>query len=178
MSAKLVFVVGVLGVGGYFGHKMMAFDPTIFPYSKEQAQTMLVEATTTLPRRDGPGQIRIWSAGRSQKGVTLNMRYADWAPLLECEAVVTEIAPNKVKVVPDCGSGPAGSAIGQTEHQLQTPMFEEHIQSTLNRRAFDRSIATRKETAMVFKNLGGMQHEALQRADETQRMQAEANANR
>jgi hypothetical protein len=173
MSAKLVFVVGVLGVGGYFGHQMMKFDPTVFPYSKEQAQTMLVEATTTLPRNDGGG-IKIWSEGRSEKGVALAMHYDTGAPQLDCEAVVTEIAPNKVRVVPDCGSGPAGSAIGNTEHALRAPWFEEHIQATLNHRAFNRSIVSGKETALVFKNLGGMQHEALRNADEMQRMQAEA----
>jgi hypothetical protein len=173
MSAKLVFLVGVLGVGGYAGYKMSNYDPAVFAYSKEQVQTMLADAKTSLPRRDGDGQIQIWSTGRSEKGVKLNMQYASWAPLLECEAVITAVAPNQSRVVPDCGGGsPSGSAIGDTQKQLRIPMFAEHIQATLNKRAFNRDRVDQMESATVLKNLGGMQREALQRADEAQRLQA------
>src|ERR1700730_8311377 len=99
---KLLFLVGVLGVGGYIYHKASTFDPTVFAYSKEQVQAMLEDAKTTLPRRDGGGQIRIWSPGRSERGVRLNMQYASWAPLLSCEVVITAIAPDQTRVVPDC----------------------------------------------------------------------------
>lgn len=175
MSAKLVFLVGVLGVGGYYGHKMSQFDPAIVPYSKAQVQDMLADAKTTLPRRDGPGKIEIWGAGPSDKGVKLNMQYASWAPTLECQAVVTEIAPNQSRVVPDCSNGPqSDSAIDRTTEELRSPMFQEHIQSTLHKRAFDRAAVDRMEAATVFKNLGGMQREALRRSDEMQQMQAEA----
>lgn len=174
MSAKLVFLVGVLGVGGYVGHKVSKFDPAVFPYSKTQVQGLLAEARTTLPRRDGPGKIQIWGAGHSDKGVTLNMQYASWAPLLECEAVITAIAPAETRVVPICGSGVKNdSAIGRTEEELRTPMFQEHIQATLNKRAFDRTAVDRMEAATVLKNIGGMQREALRRSDEAQQMQAE-----
>lgn len=176
MAAKMVFLVGVLGVGGYVGHSMANFDPTVFPYSKEKAEAMLVDAKTTLPRRDGPGEIRIWSTGRSAKGVRLNMQYASWAPMLTCEAVVTATAPDQSRVVPACTSGATSdSAIGRTEDELRTPMFEEHILATLNERAFNRDTVTAKEAATVFKNLGGMQREALKRSDEAQQMVAEAN---
>ena len=90
MSAKLVFILaGALVLAG-----CNSSDPTVFPYSKDQVQSMLVDAKTTLPRRDGPGEmIKIWGAGRSSKGVKLNMKYASWAPLLECEAIITSITP-------------------------------------------------------------------------------------
>ena len=79
-------------------------DPTVFPYSKDQVQTMLVDAKTALPRRDGPGEmINIWGAERSAKGVRLNMKFANWAPLLECEAIITSITPKESRVVADCG---------------------------------------------------------------------------
>ena len=82
MRAKLVIILaGALALGGC----NLSSDPTVFPYSKDQVQTMLVDAKTTLPRRDGPGEmIKIWGAGRSAKGVRLNMKFASWAPLLEC----------------------------------------------------------------------------------------------
>ena len=175
MSGKLVLLVGLLGVGGYVGHTMSGFDATVFPYSKEQVRTMLSQARTVLPRRDGPGQIEIWSAGRSSKGISLEMRYADWAPVLACQAVITEVSPKESRVVPECTSGaPSDSAIQRTTDELRSPMFEEHIQSTLNKRAFNRAIVDSKESAAVFKNLGGMQREALQRSDEMQQMQAES----
>ena len=161
MSAKLVFILaGALVVGGC----NLIPDPTVFPYSKNQVQTMLENATTTLPRRDGPGEmIKIWGAYRSAKGVRLNMKYASWAPLLECEAIITAITPKESRVVADCGrSANSDSAISRTQDSLRAPMFEEHIAATLNKRAFNRSNVDSKETATVFQNLGGMQREALE----------------
>lgn len=172
---KVVFFVGLLGIGLYIAHKAMNYDPTVFAYSEEQVQTMLADAKTTLPRRDGGGEIQIWSTGRSENGVGLNMRYASWAPLLECEAVITAIAPDQTRVVPNCSSGPASdSALSNTQDELRGPMFEEHIQATLNKRAFNRNIVDQKEAAIVFKNLGGMQNEALKSYEEDQQRQAES----
>ena len=161
MSAKLGFILaGALVVGGC---KLIP-DPAVFPYSKDQVQTMLVDAKTTLPRRDGPGEmINIWGAGRSAKGVRLNMKFASWAPLLECEAIITSITPKESRVVADCGkSTNSDSAMSRTQDALRAPMFEEHIAATLNKRAFNRSNVDMKEQAAVFKNLGGMQREALE----------------
>ena len=170
MSAKLVFILaGALVVGGC----NLIPDPTVFPYSKDQVQTMLVDATTTLPRRDGPGEmIKIWGAGRSAKGVKLNMRYASSAALQECEAIITSITPKESRVVADCGKGTnSDSAISRTQDSLRAPMFEEHIAATLNKRAFNRSNVDMKETAAVFQNLGGMQREALQMSADEARIQ-------
>src|ERR1700704_1304427 len=168
MSAKLVFILaGALVVGGC----NLIPDPTVFPYSKDQVQTMLDNSTTTLPRRDGPGEmIKIWGAYRSAKGVRLNMKYASWAPLLECEAVVTSITPKETRVVADCGNSTnSDSAMSRTQDSLRAPMFEEHIAATLNKRPFNRSNVDAKEVATVFKNLGGMQREALEMAAEDAR---------
>ena len=173
MGAKVFCILaGALVVGGC----NLSSDPTVFPYAKDQVQTMLVDAKTTLPRRDGPGEmIKIWGAGRSAKGVKLNMKYASWAPLLECDAIITSITPKESRVVADCGkSANSESAISRTQDSLRSPMFEEHIAATLNNRAFNRSNAEKKETAAVFQNLGGMQREALQMsADEAGRMAAQ-----
>jgi hypothetical protein len=173
MSAKLVFILaGALAVGGC----NLIPDPTVFPYSKDQVQKMLVDSKTTLPRRDGPGEmINIWGAHRWAKGVKLNMKYASWAPLLECEAIITSITPKESRVVADCGkSTNSDSAISRTQDGLRAPMFEEHIAATLDKRAFNRSNADKKHTATVFQNLGGMQREALQMAaDDARHMAAE-----
>ena len=174
MAAKLVFLVGVLGIGGYVYNKASNYDPAVLPYSREQAQMALEQSTTTLPRRDGDGEIRIWAAGPSSNGVTLQMQYASDAPVLTCEAVITEMGPNESRVVPDCGGADSADAIAATENKLRVPMFEEHIQSTLRKRAFNRDIVTQKEMAVVMNNMGGMQREALKRSDEAQRMASEA----
>ena len=117
--------------------------------------------------------IKIWGAGRSAKGVKLNMKYASWAPLLECEAIITSITPKETRVVADCGkSTNSDSAMSRTQDSLRAPMFEEHIAATLNKRAFNRSSVDMKEQAAV--NLGGMQREALQMAaDDARHMAAE-----
>ena len=172
MSAKLVFILaGALVVGGC---KLLP-DPTVFPLAKEQVQSMLLNAETTLPRRDGPkDMIKIWGAYRSGKGVRLNMKYAKWAPLLECEAVITSISPKETRVVADCGKSPnSDSAVSRTQDELQVPMFAEHIAATLRKRPFNRSNVDAMEAATVFKNLGGMQREALQSADEARRSAAQ-----
>ena len=173
MSAKLVFILaGALVVGGC----NLIPDATVFPYPKEQVQKMLLDARTTLPRRDGgKDMINIWGAYRSGRGVKLNMKYASWAPQLECEAVVTAVTPQETRVVADCGKSNSDSAISRTQDALRAPMFEEHIAATLNKRAFNRSKADLKERAAVFQNLGGMQREALQMSAEAQRMAAEYN---
>ena len=103
------------------------------------------------------------------------MQYASWAPLLKCEAVITAIAPDQTRVVPNCSSGPkSDSALSNTQDELQVPMFEEHIQATLNKRAFNRATVDQREAATVFKNLGGMQNEALRNYEEMQRLEAES----
>jgi hypothetical protein len=171
MSAKVVFILaGALALGG-----CNSSDPTVFPYSKEQVLTILADAKTTLPRRDGPGEmIKIWGNGRTSKSVTLNMKYASWAPLLECEAIVTSISPKESRVVADCGksANSNSSAMSRTQDQLRAPMFEEHIAATLNKRPFNRGNAQAKETAAVFQNLGGMQREALQMSADEARLRA------
>ena len=171
MGARLVFIIAGASV---MGGCNLSSDPAVFPYSKDQVQTMLVDAKTTLPRRDGPGEmIKIWGAGRSSKGIRLNMKYASWAPLLECEAIITAITPKESRVVADCGKGAnTDSAISRTQNGLRAPMFEEHIAATLNKRAFNRSKVDMKERVAVFSNLGGMQREALQMSADDARRRA------
>ena len=169
------FLLGLLLVGGLVGREAWNYDPKAYPYSRDQVQAMLVDAKTTLPRRDKDGKIEIWSAGRSAKGVKLNMKYAATAPLLECEAIVTAINPKESRVVADCGTSPNSdtSAMSRTHDALRSPMFEEHIVATLKKRPFNRDNVTAKETAAVFKNLNGMQQEALQMAADDARLMAE-----
>ena len=172
MNGKLVIgLAGALFAGGCD----LVPDPTVFPYSKDQVQKMLVDAKTTLPRRDGPGEmIKIWGDGRSAKGVRLNMKYASWAPLLECEAIVTSVTAKETRVVADCGkSANSDSAMSRTHDALRAPMFEEHIAATLNKRAFNRSKVDMKERVAVFSNLGGMQREALQMSADDARLRAQ-----
>ena len=172
MSAKLVFILaGALVVGGC----NLIPDATVFPYPKEQVQKMLLDARTTLPRRDGgKDMINIWGAYRSGRGVKLNMKYASSAPQLECEAIVTAVTPQETRVVADCGkSTNSDSAISRTDGGLRAPMFEEHIAATLNKRAFNRSKVDAKNSVAVFQNLGGMQQEVLEKSAEFRRMATE-----
>ena len=62
--------------------------------------------------------------------------------------------------------------MSRTQDSLRAPMFEEHIAATLNKRAFDRSNVDMKEAAVVFKNLPGMQREAVQMSIEDSRRRA------
>ena len=63
--------------------------------------------------------------------------------------------------------------MSRTQDALRSPMFEEHIVATLKKRPFNRDNVTAKETAAVFKNLNGMQQEALQMAADDARLMAE-----
>ena len=165
----IVTTVAVIFIAAYATDKG---DPTVFPYSAEQARNILAVARTALPRRDGPGQIEIWSTGYSEKGVALNMQYASWASLLKCEAIITAIAPDKSRVVPDCGrSAKQDLASARMTDEARVPMFEEHIQSIMNKRVFDRTNADRKTASVVIKNIGGLHAEAMKSADEAAQVQ-------
>lgn len=174
MSAKLFFVTGLLGIGGYFGYQATSYDSAVVPYSKAEVQGILSGAKVTLPRRDGDGHINIWGNGKNAQGVALSMKYdeADWAPLLACQAVITELGPHQSRVVADCGNTNTGSAQANTQIALQAPMFDEFIQSKLAGRPFDRGRAQSKEMAVVMSNMGGMQKEALKMSDEMSRDRA------
>lgn len=102
--------------------------------------------------------------------------------MLTCEVVITAIAPDKSRVVPDRGNGSksgsagskSGSALARTQDETQAPMFEEHILAILDKRAFNRETVNLKQAATVLKNLGGMQREALRTSDEMRRWEAKA----
>lgn len=172
MGAKLFFLTGLLGFGGYFGYKVTSYDPAVVPYSKAEVQEMLASARTTMPRRDGDGNINIWGTGKTSDGVGLAMKYAeaDWAPLITCRAVITELGPKESRVVADCGSPSGKSAMADTTLAMRAPMFDEHIQSKLQHREFDRKRADSKEVGIAMRNMGGMQKEALKTADQMSRM--------
>ncbi len=178
MLAKLVMGMGLLGVGGYVGYTVMNHDPAIYPYSKAQVEEMLASSELKMPRRTKDGEIRIWGDGTSDRGVALKMTYNDGdanTPVLACDAVLTVVEPAKTRVNADCGAPNSSSAIANTEMAIRAPMFEEYIDATLQKRAFDRQIVDNKEMALVMHNMGGMQREALQRSDEAQRLQANSN---
>jgi hypothetical protein len=178
MAAKLIMGIGVLGIAGYVGHTAMQYDPSIYPYSKAQVVDILSASETKMPRRTKDGEIRIWGDGTTDRGVALKMTYNDGdsgTPILDCEAVLTEVAADKTRVNADCGSVSTDSAMAQTTHALRAPMFEEYIASTLGKRAFDRQVVDSKEMALVMTNMGGMQREALKASDEAQRLQAGGN---
>lgn len=170
MSGKLIFVVGMLGIGGYVGHNMASHDPAVFEATPDQVRAQLADARTSLPRRDGPGEITIWSIGTSDRGVALRMKYSATSPTLSCEAVVTPVDGGGSRAVADCGGGSGSSAMADTQAQLRVPMFDEHIRATLEKRPFDRAAVDGAESAIAMKNMGGMQREALREAD---RMQGE-----
>lgn len=178
MSAKLFFLTGLLGIGGYLGFKASGYDPAIVPYSKAEVQDTLSGAKTTLQRRDGDGHINIWGNGKTAQGVAMSMKYdeADWVQLIPCQAVITELGPHQSHVVADCGSSGGGSAMGKTQDELRSPMFDEFIQSKLQNREFDRKRVDSKEMSAVMRNMGGMQKEALKAADADSRMSAESHS--
>ena len=172
MSAKVFFLTGLLGIGGYFGYQATGYDPSVVPYSKAEVQDILSGSKVTLQRRDGDGHINIWGNGKNAQGVAMSMKYdeADWAPLIPCQAVITELGPKQSRVVANCGSSASGSAMAKTQDELRSPMFDEFIQSKLQNREFDRKRVDSKEMGAVMRNMGGMQKEALKSADEASRM--------
>ncbi len=172
MAAKLVFIAGLLGVGGFVGYQASNYDPAVFSYSQEQVESMLTASPTMLPRKDGDGQIKIWGAGRIKNGVMLNLRYHETAPVQECKAVIEALAADQTRVTPDCSDGTtSSSAIQRTTEELQVPMFEEFIQATLNQREFNRDTVESRKMGAVLKNMGAMQGEALKMDYEIRKMQ-------
>jgi hypothetical protein len=176
MVAKILAVAGIAGAGLYFGagNSLMArLDPSIFPVSTDQAVAMLKGAKASLPRKDGDGRIEIWTVGKTSKGVLLNMKYASWAPVLECQAVITKVEPQTSRADVDCGqASDPSSAISRNAADLQAPMFREFVLSQLGKRPFNRANADREEMTIVAKNLPAMQREAITSYVEEQRSRA------
>lgn len=175
MDIKFPLCVLATAAIGYFSYDVfnagisqlksaaMHADPAVFPYPKQKVEELLLNARTTVPRRDGDGNVEIWAAGLSQKGVSLRMRYAKGAPVLNCQAAMTRKSEGATKVEADCGSdSTTGSAMEKTRGELRALMFEEHIAATLTGREFNRSRVDAGESVAVFRNLGGMQREAME----------------
>lgn len=173
MVAKFVLVVGVLGVGGYVGHKVSSHDPSIIDLPKAEVESLLASSKSVVPSKDGKDPGRVWGVGVGERGVGLRLRFGADAPVLECRAVVTAVAPDKSRVAPDCGDDDNGSKFARVEDSYSDGMFREHIDATIARRAFDRVRAERHVAASVLGAGGEINREAMRRADEAQRTHAE-----
>lgn len=162
MLARIAITATVaLSAGGYLLYKTISTDPTIFLQSREQVQKLLMEARTTLPRRDGPGSIQMWSPRSTERGIMLNMQSTTGAPVLTCRIALLAVSPSRTRVVPECsGDGRAASARARTLEEIHPLMFEEHVQAILNRQAFDRNAVDRRTAAVYARNLGAIQREA------------------
>jgi hypothetical protein len=169
MLARIaIAATAALSAGGYLLHDALSTDPTIFPQSREQVQKILMEARTTLPRRDGPGSVQMWSPRHTERGIMLNMQSAAGAPVLTCRIALLSVSPGRTRVVPECsGDGSTASARARTLEEIHPFMFEEHIHAILNKRAFDRDAVDRRTTAVYARNLGAIQREARSMASRT-----------
>lgn len=140
MSAKVLFLTAFLGLGGYVGYTAVNYDPSIVPYSKAEVQARLANAKSTIPRGEGERDIVIRGDGPTADGVRLAMQYSLTAPAIRCHAVITELGPKESRVVANCsGLNDKNSVAGGGNVDLQAPLFDEHIQSTLMQRPFDNS---------------------------------------
>jgi hypothetical protein len=168
MAAKIVFALGVMGIGGYVWYTVAQYDPSAFPYSKAAVQDILMSAETTIPSNEKLGGLRIWGAAKTAEGVDMEMRYSSSAsaPVIPCKAVITEIGPEKSRVVADCNITGPDSAMFRNRQEMQAPFFEEHILSKLGHQDFDSNRVAGKATATLMVNMPGMQREALKVSDE------------
>jgi hypothetical protein len=178
MNVGAVFFVGLGGVAAYVGYSVTNYDPSVFKMSAAQAQTALASKVLHLPRKDGDGTIELKGIASEGSVTEMSLQYADWAPIISCVARVTEVSKAEVKVKADCSGQSAGaSAMQDTVGEFHNAMFDEFIQSTLAQRPFNRKTVDSKEMAIVMKNLGGMQREALRTSDEMQALEAQSKYN-
>lgn len=173
MLAKVVFIVGTLGVAGYVGTQMSSYDPSIISQPREEVISLLEDARTELPGRSGPAHTAVWSGGRTSDGVTLKMRHSPTAPVLSCRAIIEEISADQSRVVTDCSQGEGGGAMQQAQVGMRTAWFDEHISSTVQQRPFDQGKVMAREVVVMQQGMPAMQQEALQMQAETARAMQE-----
>lgn len=177
MSAKLFFLTGLLGIGGYLGYKVTSYDPTVVPYSKAQVQSMLASGRLEVPNALGNDSRVFYGTGKTGPGVGLAFTYSKRpnAPVISCQAVITELAPNQSRVVARCGTR-GTSAMANTMDEMHEAIVDEYIQSKLHNRAFDAKRAESKVVGATMRNMGGMQKEALKTADEMSKMSSSSSS--
>lgn len=174
MSAKLFFLTGLLGIGGYVGFKASNYDPAVVPYSKAEVQNLLDGTKTVVPEGVAFHGSIVRVVGRTSDGLNMSMQYSATGPIINCRAVITELGPKESRVVADCGPTYSNSAMAKTQNEMRTPMFDEHIQSVLQGRSFDTKRVESKKVGAAMRNMGGMQKEALKTADEMSKMSSQS----
>jgi hypothetical protein len=160
MLAKLVFGLGVAGLGGYIYSTVSKFDPDVVNKSPAEVVAMLNGAKTTHPGYKDEGIVEIWSIGSGEGYVDLRSLLTDGAytsPGSDCRAKIEAIEENKTRVTADCTPPATGSAIADTTGKLKEPAFTEHIRSVMQSRPYNREWVQQQHVGVVIANMGGMQ---------------------
>ncbi|MEZ0252380.1 MAG: hypothetical protein ACAH20_15705 [Methylobacteriaceae bacterium] len=137
-------------------------EPGVYRHPHEKVEAIILNSKTTIPRKDGEGNIEIWSVGSSSKGVALRMQYAESDPIIKCAAIIVPKSYETTRVRLDCRDKEASDRPVDRSEELNRVMFEEHVDAILKNRSFSRARTDAATRAIMFRNLGEMQREALE----------------
>lgn len=179
MNGGTVFVVGIVGIITYVAYSMSGYDPTVFDMPVDQARTAIAKAVVHVPSVANRGEYSLRGGESTTDHVEL-IKTTQFSPAYSengqnrCFARLSSISDTKVKVVADCSNERSEtSAIEANMVEIREATFNEFIQSTLRKHAFDDEGVYSKQIGAVLRNRQAMHLEALKISDETQAVQAQ-----
>lgn len=169
MGAKLILLVGVSAIGIFCYRQASTWDPTIFPYNKAQVEALLAKGRSDYVTMHNENSA-IWHEGTSERGVMLKRQTQGYDKSLSCEAVITPIDAQHTRVKADCAKeyDDTTDPIEGYTKKLYELAFDEHIAATIERRPFNATMLSDRQTALTLAAMPSMQREALRRQDEMQ----------
>jgi len=133
---KYLLLAGAfLGVIGYAW--MSSGDPNVYPLSQAQAYQKLTNANIPSDGHSAFGTLKYSASGNGDSKVYWNGSGGTFA-MAHCEAEITPEGASKSRIMAFCNSGGAsdGAAAGMLSGMQRRALIE-HIDATLNGRAFD-----------------------------------------
>ena len=179
MNGGTVFVVGIVGITTYVAYSVSGYDPIVFDMPADQARAAIAQAVVHVPSVADRGEFSLRGGESTTDHVEL-IKTTQFSPAYRengqnrCFARFSSISDTKVKVVADCSNERSEtSAIEANMVEIREATFNEFIQSTLRKRAFDADSVHSKQVGAMLRNKDAMHLEALKISDETQALQAQ-----
>ncbi|MBA4748690.1 MAG: hypothetical protein H2056_08255 [Sphingopyxis sp.] len=172
MNGGTFFFLGTTAILGWVGWTIAHHDQAVVPGTVEQVGNLLSGTESLVPRKDGDGNVVLRAGRLRDNKIPMWLQYSSTAPQVNCHAELEPVSETETRVTTVCGDGTTKSALQATTQQLSAAMFNEHIRATLAGRPFDRKRVDDEQIGVVFKNLKGMQREALKTHDEMQALES------
>jgi hypothetical protein len=164
MNGGMVFLAGVVAVGGYMGYSMMNHDPMVVDLPVAEVQQQLLGKTSTYDAgTSGTGMVR--TIGRTADGVRVESQYGTHWRVVPCRIVLTAEDEGSTRMAADCSvsSGPDGAGEQATD-EMREAFVNEHARSIMAGEEFSLRRAEAAEDAAFAREQDAVTAEGLEGA--------------